>query len=246
MKLAAIYNVWDGTELLKGSIDCLKDSVDEIIIVYQKESNFGEFFDPWSECDLKGNPKISRHLYSPLETLGGTRNETAKRNVGLDIARDKNCTHFLHIDCDEYYRNFAEAKELYINSGCNGSVCSIYTYFKQPTLRFKKAEDYYVPFIHKLDPHVRAGAMIALYPFHVDPTRRINEMDTIELPVYMHHYSWVRKDIERKVRNSSARGNIQKCNWREDYQNAAAGIYVKEFQQELIEEENFFGIKIFC
>ncbi len=46
MKLAAIYNVWDGVELLKHSIASIKQDVDLIIIVYQDISNFGEEFNP--------------------------------------------------------------------------------------------------------------------------------------------------------------------------------------------------------
>jgi hypothetical protein len=41
MKLAAIYNAWDGVELLKGSMNCLKDGVDIFIVIYQDVSNYG-------------------------------------------------------------------------------------------------------------------------------------------------------------------------------------------------------------
>ena len=46
MKLAAIYNVWDGVELLRGSMESVKDGVDLFIIVYQNVSNIGEVFHP--------------------------------------------------------------------------------------------------------------------------------------------------------------------------------------------------------
>ena len=39
----------------------------------------------------------------------------------LDIARDMGCTHFLFMDCDEYWHDFAAAKQQYIQSGAEGS-----------------------------------------------------------------------------------------------------------------------------
>lgn len=243
MKLAAIYNVWDGTELLEGSVNCIKDHVDEIIFVYQDHSNFGEYYNPWDDFNPSSIPKRTMYLYQPCLTINGTRNETEKRNIGLQIAKEKGCTHFLHLDCDEYYLNFGEAKEFYINADHRGSVCSLYTYFKKPTLRFKELDNYFVPFIHVLDKHTTAGAWD--YPFRVDPTRRINEKEVIHLPVVMHHFSWVRKDINRKVRNSSARGNIQKGTWRDSYCQAKPELFVSDFNQSLVEVENLFHIKDF-
>jgi len=52
MKLAAIYNVWDGVELLHGSIECIKDHVNQIIIVWQNVSNIGEIYDPMPEMEF--------------------------------------------------------------------------------------------------------------------------------------------------------------------------------------------------
>lgn len=246
MKLAAIYNVWDGEELLKGSMMRLKDHVDLFIIVHQKESNFGEWYEQFPSIEhicLNGEFKlVELYEYQPRVGMGGAFNEKAKRNMGLDIARSAGCTHFIHMDCDEYYEDFGEAKQLYINSGHKGSVCKLYTYFGEPTLRFENPDGYYVPFIHELRPDTKAGD--TKYPFYCDPTRRINETDIVELPVFMHHYSWVRNNIERKCRNSSAKSNIEKGTMLKDYysKELGPGYYVKDYKQRLIEVENIFGI----
>lgn len=244
MKLAAIYNVWDGVELLRGSMNCLKYHVDMFIIVWQDVSNFGEHYEPLKNIDFSKFKNVVLYKYYPKPT-GAMRNETEKRNVGLDIARDNNCTHFLHVDVDEYYDDFGSAKELFCNSGFNGSYCRLYTYFKHAVLRFEKADDYFVPFIHKLTPNTRVG--MTRYPVLVDPTRSVNESSLIELPVFMHHYSYVRADINRKLRNSSAKVNIDKIldQIMDDYEDARPGYRCRSYSNmKLIKVENKFNIHV--
>jgi hypothetical protein len=242
MKLAAIYNVWDASELLSGSINCIKDHVDEIIIVFQNISNFGEVHYPFIDVGL-WNPlcfKIKAIEYQPYPNKG-KENEIKKRNIGLDKARELGCTHFLHMDCDEYYREFARAKDLFILSDKKGSVCRLNTYFKKPTLCLDRPEDYFVPFIHELRADTEAG--VRKYPFYVDPTRKINETDVIELPIFMDHYSWVRKDINRKIRNSTARKNLMNNTYKDDYdRDLKAGDYIKCYDRKLTEVPDYFNI----
>lgn len=243
MRLAAIYNVFDGVELLNGSINCIKDHVDLVIIIHQEESNFGEKYNGLEEYPLEEGVRFIIKKYNPIQH-GGFYNETQKRNEGLAIARQAACTHFFHIDVDEYYEDFTAAKQQYIDSGKAGSACRLFTYFKKPTLRFETEDGYYVPFIHELKSGINAGAL--QYPYHADPTRRINETDVALLDVHMHHFSWVRKDIERKARNSSARKNISRGTIMEDYKNqdVGPGFYVRDFDKKLIEVPNQFNINI--
>jgi hypothetical protein len=242
MKLAAIYNVWDGVELLRGSMLRLKDDVDIFIIVFQNVSNFGEHYRPLGDMDLRGFNYVLK-LYNP-EIGHGAKNETAKRNIGIQAAREYGCTHFLHLDCDEYYENFSEAKKQFIDSGFDGSVCRLYTYFKNPTLRFSTFDNYYVPFIHELKDGTVSG--YHEYPYYVDPTRKINCDNAALITEPMHHFSYVRKDIEMKVKNSSARVNIEKSQLLQDYRNpdVREGFYVTDFRQKLIEVPNIFNIQI--
>jgi len=248
LKLAAIYNVYDGIELLPYSINSIKDFVDEIIIVYQNESNFGEKKDTLNELAevisrLGVLKKISLKLYEPDPSLLGHMNETNKRNIGIQQAKNKNCSHFLLMDCDEIYFSFANALFQYLKSGKEGSACEIYTYFKKPTLRLKSVDNYFVPFIHKLNPDTITGA--DKYPYYVDPTRRINCSDVALINEPMHHFSWVRKDIEMKVRNSTAKHNILQSNLLNDYnKDIGAGYFLKDYNQELVEVENTFYIKV--
>ncbi len=243
MKLAAIYNVWDSTELLRGSMLQMQYRVDVFIIVFQNISNYGEHYSPLSDMDLTGFNYVLR-FYSPDLSKPGFYNETTKRNIGLKAAKELNCTHFLMCDNDEYYENFPKAVDEYCAAGIQGSVCRLFTYFKLPTWRFEKEDNYYVPFIHKLNRDTYSGS--PEYPYYVDPTRRINCTDVALINEPMHHFSYVRKNIDRKCRNSSARDNIAKSKLLADYNdpNCGPGFYVEDFRQYLIEVKNIFGIEI--
>lgn len=241
MKLAAIYNVFDGVEWLGRSIEQIKDHVDLIIIVYQDVSNYGEKYNNY-EAIIRVLETLTPEKYifftfipnlskSPMEL------ETRKRQLGIYAARELECTHFLHIDCDELYYDFAKLKEEYISRGLDGSVCEMYTYFKSENLRLENVDNYFVPFIHKLTPNTKCGIVYS-YPFYVDPTRRISDCQTVELLTSgkMHHYSWVRDDINLKIRNSTARFNIEKSQLLQDYLNpeAGEGYFLKDYNQKLI------------
>jgi hypothetical protein len=249
MKLAAIYNVFDGEELLMGSIRCIKDHVDEIIIVWQDISNYGEHYSPVdaiAKCRAEFDCYITATKYTH-GTGSAMENERIKRNIGLSIAHSRDCTHFLHMDVDEYYEDFGLAKAKFLDSGYSGSVCKLYTYFKSPELRFETPDEYYVPFIHELCFDTEAGKNTK-YPFYVDPTRVINCKNVGFLTdVYMHHFSYVRKDIHRKVRNSTAKRNIERTTLIADYLNPEIGdgSVVKDYHnKKLIWVENTFGISI--
>ena len=244
MKLAAIYNVWDGVELLYGSMKCLKNEVDVFILVWQDVSNFGEAYNPMDDFKIPDfGCEVLLVKYEPVKH-GGMHNETMKRNIGLQWAKQEGCTHFMHMDCDEYYQDFGALKQQFLASGAKGSVCKILTYFKKPTLRLEAADNYYVPFIHELHPDTVSG--IQGYPYYTDPTRRINTNDVICMDAPMHHYSWVRKDIERKVRNSSAKVNIERSQLLQDYYSdeTKAGYFLKDYGQKLVEVDDLFGIDI--
>jgi len=244
MKLAAIYNVFDGVELLPYSIKSIANHVDVIIIVYQNTSNFGE--EKRTDIELmqliyKIHPNITAILFTPKQ-INGTKNETEKRQLGLEKAKEMNCTHFMFMDCDEIYEDFSKAKKEFIQSGASGSVCKMFTYFKYPTLRFEYEDNYFVPFIHELKKDTVCG--VKEYPFYVDPTRKVNCESVSLLSERMHHFSWVREDIELKVRNSSAKSNIEKSTLLKDYYNEDCkdGYYVDGFGQKLILVENKFLI----
>ena len=215
MKLAAIYNVWDGEELLEGSIRQIREYVEEVIVVYQLISNYGE---KYPKSILEVQKLFALNIidivegFTPHLEWSGARNETLKRAIGLQAARLSGCTHFLFMDCDEYYdpEQFAAAKRKIEDECLDSSACRLATYYKTPCHRIAPPEEYYAPFIHKIYPDTVNGMMA--YPVYADPTRRVSPHHKFHAftpdELLMHHFSYVRKDIGRKLRNSSAKGNF--------------------------------------
>lgn len=242
VKLAAIYNLFDAEELLIGSMRSIKDSVDLFIIVWQDVSNFGEQRNPLKNLPMDKMDAEFKILFIKYEPANmGMLDERLKRNMGINVAREHGCTHFISIDCDEYYLpgDFEKGKKLFLESGCEGSVVTLYSYFGDATLRQENRDSYYVPFIHKLDEHTITGAPV--YPYYVDPTRKINCASVKLLLIDMHHYTWVRKDIELKARNSSAKRNIERAGVLKDYYTAKEGAVVNGGNR-LIKVPDYFGI----
>lgn len=239
--LIAIYNTFDGEEILPYSVKSIRDHVDFILIVAQTVSNYGEQYEGGYNMAQSLADEVI--LYVPDLKMSGAINETRKRNIGLEYAKKHKFGHYLFLDNDEIYEEFGKAKQQFFYSCAKGSVCQLWTYFKKPTLRLDKPENYFVPFIHELHPDTVCG--MQPYPFYVDPTRRVNEKNVVLIDEFMHHYSYVRADIERKIRNSSAKANLEKSAVLKDYySDLHNGSYLNYYQQKLVEVPNIFGIEI--
>src|SRR5579871_2819128 len=154
MSLIAIYNVYDAEELLEGSVACIRPHVDCILAAVQTLSNHGERYDGGARVafDLKQRGLIDLIAnYQPVP-VPPYQNEARKRLTAAQYAQAQGFTHFIHLDCDEYYvpAQFAAAKQRVLDENVDGSVASIKTYFKRPDWALEGLDDYYVPFIHRL------------------------------------------------------------------------------------------------
>ncbi len=249
MKLAAVIIVWDGLELLPYVIDNVKPHVDGVIIVWSKYSNRGNIghFNP----DLYKDCILINH--EPDRKQQATDNEREKRNVGLNLAREKGFTHFLMTDADELYdhEEFEREKQRMIDEDLNGLVCRVKVYFKEPTLTIGLDPVTYVPFIHKIKPTTRF-VMNKYYPFayddkgvnHIDPTRKLSYSTGIGWSdIIMHHYSYCRKDIMEKINNSTST-RLAKSTAFQDWTNAKEGYLCLLYGKTLERCENKFNINI--
>jgi hypothetical protein len=217
MKLGISYNVFDGEELLEGSIKQIRESVDYISVVYQTISNFG------SSCNsellsilekLKVKKLVDEIiLYSPT-FLSPHIDETKKRQIGLEYSIKNGCSHHMSMDTDEYYEenNFKNLKKIIIDGDYDSSYCQMLTYYKTWEYVLEPPEDYYVPLIYKINKntHFKYGG---LSPVLVDPTRKISNLNNpIVLKreqIQMHHGSYIRKDMRKKLENSTANVNFK-------------------------------------
>lgn len=244
VKLAAIYNVWSDWDLLYYSTENTRPLVDGIIIIASEKSNYGEI----SPIPYWGRDKVfirEPQLHHPMNC------ETDKRNYGLNIARQEGYTHFLTMDCDEFYNpvDFLKEKQRFIdNPELSGLVCATQVYFKSPTLTIG-VDTTLVPFIHKITPTLR-HEFNRRYPYaweghniRIDPTRSLNIDSGVEWSeIVMHHMSYVRKDYDKKIRNSTARANIEKSTIKEDLLLAKDGYYCKFYGKVLYTVENQFNL----
>lgn len=248
MKLAAIYTIWDDWDMLELSVKNIKPLVDEVIVICSSKSNYGEV----STLPLNPIEGPTYYVWEPMQGVSVIQNETAKRNFGLIKARNKGCTHFLMMDADEFYEHepFLKEKERFLNPNLKGLVCSSQVYFKSPSLTIG-LDTTLVTFIHRLDDNMRFE-MNRNYPFawdkerhiRIDPTRQLNITSGVEWSeIVMHHYSWIRKDFEKKIRNSTARGNIERSSIRQDLALAKEGYFCKFYGKTLIRASVNFNIQ---
>lgn len=212
MKLGVSYNVFDGEELLEGSINQIRSEVDYISVVYQTKSNLG------NDCNdglvellerLLSEKKID-HIeeYKPNLTNPYV-NEITKRNLGLELSRNNSCTHHMSMDTDEYYetKQFKKLKNIINNYGFDSSFCQMKTYYKNWEYQLDPPEDYYVSLIFKIKPDVK---YVLGYPTPVlvDPTRRMSNISNPLIlkrsDIEMHHGSYIRNNIRKKLTNSSS------------------------------------------
>lgn len=221
----------------------MENLVDGFIIVASEKSNYGELSpipEEWRDKVVIREPNFYQPSYS----------ETDKRNYGLSLARKAGYTHFITMDADEFYDpvEFEIAKGRFKDPSLQGLVCKCQTYFKSPSLTIG-LDTTLVPFIHKITPALK-HEFNRNYPFawegnqiRIDPTRSFNINEGVDMcDVTMHHMSWVRKDFEKKIRNSTARANLERSSIREDLALAREGYFVKFYGKSLVRAQVDFNI----
>ena len=249
MKLGISYNLFDGEELLESSIKSVRNSADHINVIYQKISNWGESCSENLEdllSDLVKKKLVDKiYCYSPKKTSAG-KNEIHKRNIGLNIAKARFCSHFLTMDCYEFYQKqqFDEAKKFIIANKIEASSCKFIDYIKQPTWQIQNDSQTYIPFIAKINLFTKLSRK-SYFPVLVDPTRKMNGDKKFKYfepqDLRMKHMWLVRNDLNKKFNNSSAKKytNPEFIAQVLDYKYPS-----KFFGSDVLEVENVFNIKI--
>lgn len=237
---------------------------DGVIVIWSSKSNYGNSdngkmtkfvidsrFDQRAVDCSKGE-HAKQLSFNQCEPEGPTAlaKETTKRNHGLTIAKRFDYTHFLIADADEYYlpSEMNAEKKRFDNPNLNGLVHPLKVYIKTPTLW--TYDHTLCAGIHKLNHNTQCGNFNN-YPFaydvggkaHIDPSRRINYTSGVESSqVYMHHASYIRRDINLKIDNSSANLRRSRENIYEDLRNAKPGYISKLYHQPLYESLNYFNL----
>lgn len=253
MKLAALYTVFNGLELLEGSIDQIIGSVDMVIISFQEVSNRGEFSSEVRQFmeRFSEREKIKVLEYDPVFNVDTKQNERNKHQQLINEARKNGCTHFFLSACDHYYQpeQFDAAKRTCERNGYDVTFTRMFTYYKHPEWRIDPPETYFMPFICRIYPETTV-TQNAHYPVLTDPSVRVSPWFTFHIfqmdEIVMHHYSMIRQDIENKFRNAAAA--INKTPERttqliEEYNSAEVGSSISYFKgAKIIEVDNIFSI----
>ena len=222
MRLGVAYNLFDGEELIEYSIKSIRNNVDFICIIWQKISNHGE------KCNEKLEEFLNKlvseglvdklYLYEPniVDTNGenASLNETKKRNIGLELCRQNGCNYHMTIDTDEFYteKQLQFMKKEMEDGDYGTGYCQHLQYYHDSIYQLKYPERQYVATIEKIMPNTKYIYNIpCIIP--IDPTRKTNNVKENELryrifsrkECQMHHLSFVRKDIKKKLWNHSSK-----------------------------------------
>lgn len=255
-KLGISYSVWDGEELLEQSIKQIRPVADYINVVWQKLSWYGRPCNPGLEkllLKLKDKGLIDEIIFfEPDLAANPSYNEITKRNIGLRAARRAGCTHFMTMDTDEFYdtTQFRAAYNDIVERNLTHTCCNIISYVT-PTVRYRDPESFFVSFINRIDHNEKFtfDAFCDYIPCLVDPTRKIKLRKKSRFcflgNIVMHHMTHVRRDINKKVENSTISQTTDGAeNLKKSFNSAIQNISQKLESGEYITVKNQFGIRI--
>ena len=208
------YSVFDGEELLEASIKSVRKNADYINVVYQKNSWYGEKSNnnllPLLQ-KLKEQKLIDELIeYIPNYNLSAGKQERAKRNIGLKAAYKHGCRYFMTMDTDEFYLHdeVEMGKEFIIKNNVTHAFCAQIRYAQKPTQMILDKQGCFGQFFSriywfsKLEPNKKAVVL-------TDPTRRLSHYFGAKYRVItelrMHHMTLVRKNLVKKLQNSSCK-----------------------------------------
>lgn len=200
MKLGISYNLFNGNELLETSLKQMRKNADYIVLVYSNYSHAGQYDD----SAYKTIQELDSDLYDDIICFKPSRvrsvryNELKKRNTGLKKCKQNGCSHFMSVDCDEFYvdSEFKRAKKIVEESDYDASYCELVNYFWSPEFQMVESKKQYVPFIYKINTR-RKHKYGYKFPVVVDPTRIIPSKKVLSFnqeQLLMHHMSYVRLD----------------------------------------------------
>jgi len=217
MSFGVIYNVWDGCELLEPSIRSIRNAVDEVVVVYQEKSYYGNYIKEYDInlvlSDLKHEHLIDDKILVNFDndcknSHEAKQMEKLKYQIGLDYLEKKHIDYFMMRAVDEFFiedelrRSLGQVQA----KDYHRTFCEISTY-SSPTLKDVENTDHVNgSFIYKMIEGKKIGQGMQP-PLYIDAVANYgnNTSDYIfpNEEVVMHHYRLSRLDLKRKALNSS-------------------------------------------
>lgn len=204
---------YEGTEHLRTIISELRPHVDRVTLLWSELSYDGlkaEKCDEDEVYKLLGDGLADDIVYFPyLSHVPPREQETIRRNQGLAYFQQAGIDYALIMDSDEFYHDseFTAAKDL-VRKWLPGATYVQYrNYYKHKDCMLN--DDLFqtprvVPFLCSTAQRFQFNI-----PFQApsDPTRRMKTDCDYFLPpemIVMHHWSWIRDDIRKKIMSWSA------------------------------------------
>ena len=244
--------VFDGEELLEFAAKSVRNEVDFLSVTYQTTSYFGNQAGPDLVPTLerlRASGLIDRLIfYEPDLSIHHKENELRLRNLGLEASREAGCTHHCSSDVDEFCLSNELAYVKKTLGDVDFAVIPQVFYYKHPTWRINPDQGLFITFIHSVENEY---VMDMDFPFKVEITRRFRKYDSWKVfsrdEITLHHMSYVRKDIRKKLANSD-NGQFYSRQFFRDFDKHQLGdrvcILPDYLYRRTVLTENIFGIKI--
>lgn len=261
MRLGVTYSVFNGEEMLRGSILSIRKHVDYINAVYQEYSWTGNKASDSLLAvlnKLKEERLIDTIIKYPFNDFNNKKKMSyyicKKKNLGLKDLKKNRCTYCMIMDADEFYKEeeFIAAKNFVEEHHITHTCCSIYDYKIKPIYRMEQANNYAVPFIFKLRWYSLINSRPNL-PCFIDPLRAIPMFPFMDKFYYlnsvnMHHMTGIRGNIETKllntVSNMTDNGRIHIQTYRKKHNELAEMDEEQLLERGYIKVKNYFGLGI--
>jgi hypothetical protein len=180
MKLAAVYNAYDGLENLKLSIDSIRNNVDLIEIVYGKYDN---------------------HAGEMAKRQAGIDRAVANGATHV-IIMDCDEVYIPGEVKDAIY--YVKANNL------QATACQMQTYYKYSTVKFANPETYYIPFIQSVGTLILNAWDIRVDPTRAIPANHIHLFKREDLQTHhLSHVRDSALSYTLKLVNSNANRNYK-------------------------------------
>lgn len=207
MKLGISYVVFEGEELLEHVLRPIRNLIDFVSVVCVERSHIGERrgSDLREHLEkLKSEGLVDSILDQVFdESKWWRQNEVAIRQLGLEASRHAGCSHHIVADVDEFYEPEQLAYAKRESEGFNCTVVYLENYFKRSNWQIIPWQKHRVTLIFPVDNDLDIDVR---FPCSIEPTRMVRKFDRIRYfsrkEFCVHHMSFVRKDISRKLRNS--------------------------------------------
>ena len=204
---------YEGTEHLFDIISEIRSEVDHIALLWSDLSytaNPAEESDKMVVYDLYKQGLVDSIVSFPyIPHLPPREQETVRRNQGLAYFASIGIDYAIISDSDEFYhkQEFHQAKKIVKQWLPQATYCYYRNYYHDK--RCELLDDCFptprvVPFLCSTTQRFRFDIP---FPNPSDPTRRMQTHSNLFFPkeqITMRHWSWVRKDIRKKINNWSS------------------------------------------